>query len=469
MLVTNGKKSKDAPQEQEQEQNNAEHYRYGTEDLAEAKQLLETFKANIRIEQLLNIYAKKIEKDINDRTDFDKRAGEDIFDVEAVTDNGMEGIDDSYYEKMSTIAELLPQCEPSQIIRILKETNGDTDRSIDLLLNEANNAPQDLELTPIVMIPTDPIIDLEILEQKRAYENMSSTGTLTKEIRHLEETFIRHTKLNETLMADKDSSIDDESQHTQEEEDHFHKTIIKEREWIEKQAREAKKNKNVKFYCDGELELINHYLLTGENEIKRYPFLPTRVFDCDAEHIHFRIPESAFHRQGSVSAFGGQYQCKIESVEYIVNPKLIQDFQQKRIDLAKQHGFLLESMKPLLLFHGTSEVNMENIIKTNFLMSKVGSSTDMGFYGRGAYFSEYPGMSIAYSRGNPYLLICLVLVGKAFRMSTVQTGRAIEPGYDSHTSPDGCSEVVIFDPLQILPCYKVKYIHTNQQQHYHGY
>jgi hypothetical protein len=100
---------------------------------------------------------------------------------------------------------------------------------------------------------------------------------------------------------------------------------------------------------------------------------------------------------------------------------------------------------------------MESIIKTNFLISKVGSTTDMGWYGKGIYFSEHASMSIGYSRGNPHLFICLVLVGKAFRMENVQTGCALSEGYDSHVAPDGSSEVVIFDPAQVIPCYKVKF------------
>jgi hypothetical protein len=82
----------------------------------------------------------------------------------------------------------------------------------------------------------------------------------------------------------------------------------------------------------------------------------------------------------------------------------------------------------------------------------------MGWYGKGFYFSEWPSMSISYSRGNPYLLLCMVLVGKAFKMDQIVTGCAKKEGYDSHVSPDGCSEVIIFDPAQILPCYRMKWV-----------
>jgi len=155
--------------------------------------------------------------------------------------------------------------------------------------------------------------------------------------------------------------------------------------------------------------------------------------------------------------YGGGVSYKVDSVEYILNPTIFRKFYECKRQLAKKHNFLYESMNCYLLFHGTSDANMENIIKTNFLLEKVGSSTDMGFYGKGFYFSENPTMSIGYSRGNPYLLLCLVMVGKAYHMTQVVTGRPIEPGYDSHVSPDGCSEVVIFNPDQVIPMYKFKY------------
>ena len=171
----------------------------------------------------------------------------------------------------------------------------------------------------------------------------------------------------------------------------------------------------------------------------------------DAGDIHYRICESQMRRWSPNS---------ISEIEYIVNPHHRIVFEKAKEKLAKRHGFLLESMKPLLLFHGTSDANMKNIIKTNFLISKVGSSTDMGFYGKGVYFGESPVISIGYSRGNPYLFICLVYVGKAYKMPNVQTGCALTKGYDSHISTSG-QEVVIFDPECILPCYRVKY--TNGQ------
>lgn len=176
-----------------------------------------------------------------------------------------------------------------------------------------------------------------------------------------------------------------------------------------------------------------------------------------AEEIHFRITESQFHR--FLSTFGNSGMYKLVEVEYIVNPMIVKNFEASKLRLALRHGFLPESMKPVYMFHGTSEKNMENILLTNFLISKVGSTTDMGWYGKGIYFSEFPGTSISYSRGNPYLLLCAVFVGKTYKMNQIQTGCELKEGYDSHISGDG-SEVIIFDTDCILPCYKIKWAQT---------
>ncbi|KAL9645695.1 hypothetical protein ABK040_003428 [Willaertia magna] len=241
------------------------------------------------------------------------------------------------------------------------------------------------------------------------------------------------------------------------------KAIEQERQLINKRLQEERKQRSAyRFYCKGEVEYLKECLDGGKagkvGEYKRYDLKPTNVFDMQAEEIHYRICESQFYRQGSSPGYGSSYPtAMLTEVEYNVNPNIISKYNNCKKALAKKHSFMLDSMKPLLLFHGTSVQNMENIIKTNFLVDKIGSTTDMGWYGKGFYFSEYPGLSMAYAR-NEYLLVCVCLIGKAFHMQQVETGRAIEPGYDSHVSPDGCSEVIIFNPDQIIPMYKVKWV-----------
>ncbi|KAG2379154.1 hypothetical protein C9374_007792 [Naegleria lovaniensis] len=264
----------------------------------------------------------------------------------------------------------------------------------------------------------------------------------------------------------RDVTVDDDEWELE----HKRKIIEQERKLVEKRLLEEKKHRNVRFYCRGELNYLqqwNTVFSSGDNkkpsnleELRKYSLRPTNVFDLEGEQIHYRFCESQFHRMGASPAYASSYPTAyISEVEYVVNPNIMNRFNNCKKELAKKHGFLLESMKPLLLFHGTSETNMENILRTNFLIEKIGSTTDMGWYGKGFYFSEYPGLSMAYSR-NQYLLICMVLIGKAFHMNQVETGRPLESGYDSHVSPDGCSEVIIFNPDQVIPLYKIKWEHA---------
>jgi len=56
-------------------------------------------------------------------------------------------------------------------------------------------------------------------------------------------------------------------------------------------------------------------------------------------------------------------------------------------------------------------------------------------------------------------MVCLVYVGKAFKMDQIQTGCPLQAGYDSHISPGG-DEVVVFKPECILPCYKLRWVQS---------
>ncbi|KAL0487610.1 PARP4 [Acrasis kona] len=218
---------------------------------------------------------------------------------------------------------------------------------------------------------------------------------------------------------------------------------------MQKLSYDKLKEASFKFFCEGEEQILE------KKGLKIYDIPNSHQFDYEAEQIHFRFVESTLHRlfnSKNLSPFAHQ----LNKVEYIVNPVLLKAFEKKRIELAHTHGFLLESVKPLLLFHGTSVQNMDNIIKTGFLRSKIGSSTDKGFYGSGFYFSENPSLSMGYSRSNTSMLLCMVLVGKAYRCQ-YDLGCDKKQGYDSHVAPDGSSEVIIFDPAQVLPCYRLTY------------
>eukprot|EP01116_Phalansterium_solitarium_P005468 TRINITY_DN1713_c0_g2_i1.p2 TRINITY_DN1713_c0_g2~~TRINITY_DN1713_c0_g2_i1.p2 ORF type:complete len:222 (-),score=65.95 TRINITY_DN1713_c0_g2_i1:52-717(-) len=196
--------------------------------------------------------------------------------------------------------------------------------------------------------------------------------------------------------------------------------------------------------------------MPGEQEVlqgtrvHRWPLAAASSFDLDAAAYHFRTAESHFYRLGFA---GGMH---VSKVEYLVNPPLVKKFIDKRLSLAEKMDW--EETRPIMCFHGTSAANIESIVEHNFDLRRVGSSTDTGFFGRGVYFSETSSYSVGYARGGTSILLCQVLLGRCFQVAKVQTGRNLEPGYDSHVSPCG-NEIVIFDNAQILPAYIVHFEH----------
>ena len=124
------------------------------------------------------------------------------------------------------------------------------------------------------------------------------------------------------------------------------------------------------YFCEGEVEFMKKNV-NKKDECKFYKLTHTSQFDpfCTrGEEFHFKI---ASHFLSSV-----QPDYRAQEVTYVCNPYNVKKFNEKKRELAKRHGFMLESMKPLVLFHGNrTESNYDNIMKTNFSISKVGSNT----------------------------------------------------------------------------------------------
>jgi hypothetical protein len=275
-----------------------------------------------------------------------------------------------------------------------------------------------------------------------------------KEVRSLEEVYMKQVELKDALHEEEMLlKGDDTPTPTGESPKPFDK-IAYEQKLITKRMREEKLMRNNRFYCKGELEAHEEYAKNKKNRIIKYELTPTLTFDCDAEDIHFRVIESQIQSRVH-NGYG--YTCNnLSSITYIVNPILAHKFEEKRKEFAKKYEMLLESVKPLLLFHGTKLQNIDPICENNFSIAKLGGNTgNRGYYGAGIYFSCHPQVSLGYSGSNT-LLACLVIVGRAF-ISQHNVGCSLTEGYDSHTSPDGTAEVVIFNPDQVLPCYIVKF------------
>ena len=242
----------------------------------------------------------------------------------------------------------------------------------------------------------------ETLKNQTQISSNSSITNKRKELEQLEKQYTLLMREKEKLLIDRAAVLSPEELAIIEEEEGKNrisnqdddqweierkKRIIEnERKLIEKRLADAKKHRNVRFYCKGELEYLtkwnDHFVKTnsetapkGLDDMLRYKLNPTNCFDLGAEEIHYRFCESQFHRLAANPLYGSSYPtAKLINVEYVVNPVIMRRFNACKQELAKKHGFMLESMKPLLLFHGTSDTNMENILRTNFLLNKIGKS-----------------------------------------------------------------------------------------------
>jgi hypothetical protein len=160
--------------------------------------------------------------------------------------------------------------------------------------------------------------------------------------------------------------------------------------------------------------------------MRTFTLMPSRGFGDDASEMHYRTAESQFHRCRTLAppriaahapALGveamshdtargvncfrlceGMTGVKVTRVDYIVNPPLVKNFEQKRLELAGHVDW--EDTKPILAFvrapfpfllalgwlvransaaawlygahqHGTSDDNITAICKYNFDFSKV--------------------------------------------------------------------------------------------------
>jgi hypothetical protein len=329
------------------------------DDVAELGDLLKTSEVQLmpNINKLLSVYQSKIKRVIEEQNTTGYRE--------------LRG-------KIFTIHEKLPDISLNRIALALNAVNGDVDRAIENLKNgligdedvEEKNRERRVRYY-------DAIIDLDTVKQN---DKIKSSKVVKKSffsfggvpVEELEQQYLKQVSFMNMLIEEKKLLKGDTTELSTPETPDTNNKILFEKRLIEKRLREEKLARNTKFYCDGEVEALQN------QKFKRYKLLPSSVFDCDAEQIHYRFVESTFHRL-MMNGGGGQYHYKVSEVDYIVNPELMKKFNQRKIDLANQHGFLIESMKPLLLFHGTSEENMEKIVQTGFLLEKIGSATDMGW------------------------------------------------------------------------------------------
>jgi len=153
------------------------------------------------------------------------------------------------------------------------------------------------------------------------------------------------------------------------------------------------------------------------------------------------------------------------TVENVTRADLSANFEGKWAELQQKYNFDPSLTDFVIGFHGTSEGNIPNIVRSGLLVpgagNKIGHATDTGWYGKGIYLSPNPALSLGYCRGGGKLLVCAVLMGKRFQCADVIHGAACKPGYDSHVSPD-FQEYVLFSAAQVLPIFVINFKGTCQ-------
>ena len=77
---------------------------------------------------------------------------------------------------------------------------------------------------------------------------------------------------------------------------------------------------------------------------------------------------------------GGGVAAQIDKIEYTLNPRLRRSFDEKRAEYDRRFGKTKHDC--IWGFHGTKSENVPLILNDGFKISKVGSTTDAGFFGK---------------------------------------------------------------------------------------
>ena len=148
----------------------------------------------------------------------------------------------------------------------------------------------------------------------------------------------------------------------------------------------------------------------------------------------------------------------IESITYVQNKTLEEAFEnQKRRFKEEGKVDAYGNVRETLLFHGTSEESIENIIDVNFCVDFKPSVVDgtsrkkAMMFGKGIYFSELPGVCLNYGAK---ILLCKVLTGKCENFNPCGNYPPPIPDcFDSREIVRNGARIVhvVKNPAQILP------------------
>ena len=171
-------------------------------------------------------------------------------------------------------------------------------------------------------------------------------------------------------------------------------------------------------FSSGGLAPPLHGLLPANKTFSKTNVVASRTVDfSDPFGIYYRIAESHFMRMSKKGQPLNPQQATIVSIDIVINKDLEAKFEATKQSF-KRNGI---PDGEILAYHGTNATNIDSILKNNLQLAYARRQA----YGKGNYFSEYPGVSIGYGNG---LLLCRILPGKEF----VDHGSGdIPPNYNS--------------------------------------
>ena len=148
---------------------------------------------------------------------------------------------------------------------------------------------------------------------------------------------------------------------------------------------------------------------------------------------------------------------KLIEFNYIENKNLEDQFNAKKEDFR----FANRDANEVLLFHGTSPGNTDNICTGNFILQV----SNRFVFGRGIYFSKCPNVSLQYGKD---LILCRVLLGLKQNTTTwdKENKQTLQKDFDSleidwmSKNDPGSNALVIRSPEQVLPYCVIRSVHS---------
>ena len=208
---------------------------------------------------------------------------------------------------------------------------------------------------------------------------------------------------------------------------------------------------------------------SGPNDLKLFKYFPSKSHDFSRENTkHAYIAGYQFHKMMSDLPKNSTPLRKIpnvgdaiETIIYIQNKQLEQTYENQRTSFEFQGKVNKAGMvDELLLFHGTTNSCIQDIVKNNFNIEALPQQLTMSnqprkksmIFGKGIYFSPIPALSLLYGNG---LLLCKVLPGNVENIIMKQTPpHPFNILYDSReVSTDGKTSLIhmVRHTSQILP------------------